>query len=125
MRNFKIFIIYGPPGSGKGTQARILARQLGIEHFDTGRIIEKLVHDPNKQDDLIIQRERKNFDTGLLCTPKWVLGIVSEKIKKSKKRKGLIFSGSPRTLEEAKIIIPLLEEMYGKDNICVIQIFRL
>ena len=123
MKDSRVFIIYGPPGSGKGTQAKKLAQKFNLEHFDTGRVIEKIVHDPQKQDDSIIQRERKNFETGILCTPEWVAEIILEVIKDlHKQNKGIIFSGSPRTLPEAKEIISLIEELYGKENIYVIEI---
>jgi adenylate kinase len=119
----KVIIIYGPPGSGKGTQARKVAEYFNLEHFDTGRLIEKKVHDPALQDDPIIQRERKNFETGKLCTPEWAAQLVKEEVKKVyQMNKGLVFSGSPRTLPEAKELIPVLEELYKKENIYVLKI---
>lgn len=118
-----IFIIYGPPGSGKGTQARKLIQRFNLEHFDTGRVLEEIVHDPARQDDPIVQRERKNFDTGMLCTPEWVAQITIESIRKfHAKNKGVVFSGAARTLPEIKKIIDLLEDLYGRKNIYVIEI---
>lgn len=119
----KVVIIYGPPGSGKGTQARKAAEYFNLEHFDTGQVIEKIVHNPDLQDDPIIQREKKNFETGKLCTPEWITEIIKEEIKRIyDSGKGLAFSGSPRTLYEAKEVIPLLEELYSKENIYVLKI---
>ncbi|MFH1308880.1 MAG: nucleoside monophosphate kinase [Patescibacteria group bacterium] len=121
--NSKIFIIYGPPGAGKGTQAKRLAEKFNLDHFDTGMVIEKIVHDSDKQNDLIIQEQKKNFDTGILCAPEWVSKIVLEEIKElSKDKKNIIFSGSPRTMYEAERVFPLLEDLYGKDNIIIIEI---
>jgi len=118
-----VIIIYGPPGSGKGTQAKKLADYLDLEHFDTGRIIEKKVYNPESQNDPIIQREKANFEKGLVCTSEWVAEIVKEGIKKvHQTKKGIVFSGSPRTLHEAKEIIPILEDLYGKDNIRVLRL---
>lgn len=118
-----VIIIYGPPGSGKGTQAQAAAKHFGFEHFDTGRIIEKTVHNPAKQDDSVIQRERRNYEQGILCTPEWVTEIVREEIIKTQQAgRGLVFSGSPRTLYEAEQLIPLLEELYGKENIYVLEL---
>jgi adenylate kinase len=125
----KAIIIYGPPGSGKGTQADLLAKNVGFTHFDTGKFVEKLVHDPALQDDPSIQLERKNFETGKLMTPAFVLEKVSGAAKKiAVAGEGLIFSGSPRTLYEAfgdvntEGLVSILEGLYGKENIHVFLI---
>ncbi len=121
--------MYGPPGSGKGTQAKLLADKLGLIHFDTGRYIEQVVHNPANKKDKIIQRERKLFDSGALCTPDWVLKIVGEKTKKlAEAGFGIVFSGSPRTFYEAfgdhkqKGLVSILEKYYGKKNIFIFNI---
>jgi len=120
----KAIIIYGPPGAGKGTQANLLAWSLGYIHFDTGKFIEQIVHDPALQKDRIIQRERKNFDSGNLATPSWVLKIITQKTKEiARAGLNIVYSGSPRTLYEAfgdakhKGLINILEKEYGKKNI--------
>lgn len=118
-----VIIIYGPPGSGKGTQARRIAKQFDLESFDTGQIIEDIIYDPANQDDPIIRREKKNFETGLLCTPEWVTELVKGGIEKYHKQgKGLVFSGSPRTLYEVKVVMPILEKLYGRENLFVVRL---
>jgi len=125
----KAIMIYGPPGSGKGTQADLLAENLKIKHFDTGKFVEKLVHDPALQHDQSIQLERKNFETGKLMTPAFVLEKVSRAAEKiAAAGEGLVFSGSPRTLYEAfgdantEGLVSILEGLYGKENIHVFLI---
>lgn len=120
----KAFIIYGPPGAGKGTQANLLAGKLGLIHFDTGKYLEQIVHDPEKQNDPEIKNEREIFDSGVLMTPSFVLKIILQKAEEiHKSGYGIVFSGSPRTLYEAfgdgenKGLIALLESTYGKENI--------
>ncbi len=120
----KAFIIYGPPGAGKGTQANLLAGKLGLIHFDTGRYLEQIVHDPEKQSDPEIRKEKEIFDSGVLMTPDFVLKIISQKSAEvSKSGFGIVFSGSPRTLYEAfgdkknRGLIAMLESEYGKENI--------
>lgn len=118
-----IVFIFGPPGSGKGTQAERLEKRLGAVHLDTGRLIEKTVHDPRLLGDPLIQRERKLFDSGILCTPEWITEIIQDEIRHlASKRKSVILSGSPRTLFEAERIVPFLEELYGKDRIIIFRI---
>src|SRR3989344_8584007 len=122
-------IIYGPPGSGKGTQAELLARKYNFIHFDSGRYIESLVHDKALQKNPIIRRERKNFDTGILCTPTWVLKIVTEATARiAKAGYGIVYSGSLRTMFESfgdkknKGLLLNLVKFYGRKNIRVLAL---
>lgn len=116
----KVIIFYGPPGSGKGTQANLLASKLDVIHFDTGKVLESVVHDPANQKNPVIRRERKLFDTGILMTPSWVLSVVKKEAKRIYEADyGIVFSGSPRTMYEAKGLLPLLIKLYGKKNIYV------
>ncbi len=113
-------ILYGPPGAGKGTQANLLAHRLDIIHFDTGRFLESIVHDPKRQHEKIVKRERKLFDGGKLMTPSFVTGEVSrEATRIAKAGWGLVMSGSPRTMYEAERLYPVLEKLYGKKNIFI------
>ena len=59
-------MIFGKPGSGKSTQAYFFVDKFGLNHFDTGKEIEKTVHDPVLANDPVIRREREIFDLGLL-----------------------------------------------------------
>jgi adenylate kinase len=111
-------VIYGPPGSGKGTQANLLAESLGLIHFDTGRFVESVVHNPSRQKEKVIQRERKLFDGGKLMTPAFVLREVAKHTKQiARAGFGVVYSGSPRTMYEAKGLIPVLSKLYGKKNV--------
>ena len=125
----KVILLYGAPGAGKGTQADLLAKKFGYFHFDTGKYIEQVVYDPEKLKNKIVQRERKIFDSGELCTPSWTLNIVAKKAEELAKAKlRVVFSGSPRTLFEAfgdkktKGLINVLEKLFGKKNIGVLYI---
>lgn len=118
-----ISIFFGPPGAGKGTQARRIAEKFNLVNFDTGKVIEETVHNLNYQNNPIIQREKNNFDQGYLCTPEWVTEIVQKEIKKIHQNgQGIAFSGSPRTLYEVERIMPLLENLYGRDNLFIFKI---
>lgn len=121
-------IIYGPPGSGKGTQAELLARKFNFIHFDTGRYIESVVRASGWQKSAILRRERHLFDTGKLCDSGWVLKMSKRFAERlSKMGYSIVFSGSLRTLPEAfgsknNGLVHALEKLYGKKNVVVVQL---
>jgi len=113
-----VIILYGPPGSGKSTQANLLARELDIIHFDTGQFFESILYDPKRSKEKAVKIARKQFENGILVTPSFVLREVSRALKRIDKAEwGVAFSGSPRTLYEAKGLAPLLERLYGRKNV--------
>lgn len=119
-------ILYGPPGSGKGTQAKLIADKLGLVHFDTGKYLRSVIYDPKLQKNKIIQRERKLNEAGKLNTTEWVLKLISDRTKKvAALGYSIVFSGSPRTVFEAfggakqDGLMKVLEKLYGKKNILV------
>lgn len=118
----QIIIFIGPPGAGKGTQADLLAEDFGFYHFETSKIIEEkfATADPS---DPIIRDAKEAFSTGKLVEPKHVAGWVLEKIRSlSDQKMSVVFSGSFRTEFEATEEIPVMEEIYGKENIHVFLI---
>ncbi len=124
--NKKVIIVMGPPGSGKGTQANLIADKLNLYHLDTGRFLEELVHDENLKDNPEVQVEKKHFDDGILISPLFFLKWVTEKIQDLfKNGMGIIFSGSPRTMLEGfgdaenKGLMNVLSDIYGKENILI------
>jgi len=123
----KAFIIMGPPGSGKGTQANLLAEKYGLFHLDTGRFLESLVHNPDLQNDQEVQKERERFDSGKLLTPGFFLKHLTRQVELiAQGGSGIVFSGSPRTTQEAfegaggqPSLMETLEKLYGKENIVI------
>lgn len=112
----------GLPGTGKGTQALKLVEHFpNFVHFDTGGEIYRRLYDPAFASDLKIQKQKRVYESGVLNDPRWVAELVNERIRfYAKEGKGIVFSGSPRTLPEAKIITPLLFKAYGRDQVLVI-----
>ncbi len=119
MRNEQIaVVIYGFPGSGKGTQANLAANAFGLVNFDTGRYLERLWYDPKRQRDPVVRREKQLFESGKLNTPSFVLNEVTKAVKAiAKKDLGVVFSGSPRTMYEAERLIPTLMRLFGKKRV--------
>jgi adenylate kinase len=125
-KNKMVIILMGPPGAGKGTQAELLAGKLDLYHLETSKILEEKFQEKARSVVLIdgkkysVAKERELWEKGKLCSPEFVAYLTIEKIKElSKSAKGIVFSGSPRTLYEAEKIIPILEKIYRKKNIKV------
>lgn len=117
-----VIILIGPPGSGKGTQAELLAEKFGLFHLESSKVIEEKIKKA-EPDDAVLQREKKLWESGKLNTPELVLEWIREKAKDvSSEGHGIVFSGSPRTIYEAEGETPVLEELYGKENVKVFNI---
>ncbi len=131
MKNVKqkrILILIGPPGAGKGTQGTLLAEKLNLYYFETSKILELSFQEHTEGEFVEIDDKRyyfsqefDNWKKGILCSPPFVSYLVQEKIRDLyEKDISLLLSGSPRTVFEGEQIIPLLEELYGKENIKII-----
>lgn len=121
----EVVIFIGSPGSGKGTQAEKLGAQFGFSHLESSKIIERIICEglEKNPNDPVFLRERELNQSGALNTPELVKKWIADVIKKAAAAgQSIMFSGSPRTLEEAQELVPLLEELYGKERISVVHI---
>ncbi|MFH1192907.1 MAG: nucleoside monophosphate kinase [Candidatus Jorgensenbacteria bacterium] len=122
-------ILFGPPGSGKGTQAELLARRFPFIHVDSGRMIENAVHAPGAERDPVLRAQRKNFDTGKLCDPAWYLKLVKETARRiADMGSSVVFSGAFRTYQETfgegreRGLLAALAKFYGEKNVHVVML---
>ena len=90
-------ILLGPPGSGKGTQARMLAEEFGIPGISTGDILRQAIKDDTK----LGKRAQNCVEAGDLVDDEIVIGLIKERIKESDCRNGYILDGFPRTIVQA------------------------
>lgn len=122
-KDFSVFIVLGPPGSGKGTQIKLLAEKLGLLHFISSEVGREYIKTHNDPETL---RQKERYDKGLLFEPEWMFKVVKEKTEEifndKDGCKGIIFDGSPRTLYEAEKLYKFLTERVNKENIKVIEI---
>ena len=91
-------VLLGPPGAGKGTQAKDLVEKYGIPQISTGDILRKNVADKTP-----LGVEAKNYmDKGELVPDSVVVGIVRDRLKEPDAQKGYILDGFPRTVPQAE-----------------------
>jgi adenylate kinase len=98
-------ILFGPPGSGKGTQSEKLVDKYGLIHLSTGNLLREEI--ANKTP---LGTEAKNFmDKGQLVPDEVVIGMIDNSLDKHKDAKGFLFDGFPRTVAQAQALDKLLE----------------
>jgi len=98
----KVIIILGPPGSGKGTQAKLLVKKFGLEYFGSGDTLRAR----QKAGDFTSKKLIKVMGQGWLV-PSFIISKLwidkLEKFKKNSKLRGFVIDGSPRKIMEAKM----------------------
>ncbi len=102
-------IILGPQGSGKGTQAKMLAEKYGLEKIEVGDLLRELAQTDS---DLGRRVDRLVNKKGELAPFKIVLNLIKNKIQQLPEDQGFILDGAPRALDEAKVE----EELFVKFN---------
>ena len=91
-------ILLGAPGAGKGTQAEILSRELGIPTISTGNILRAAI----REGTAVGLKAKALIDAGKLVDDETIMGIVSERLAKDDCAKGYILDGVPRTIPQAE-----------------------
>lgn len=116
-------MIFGPPGSGKGTQANLAAGKLNLIHFDTGRYLREYLYDLANKNNKMVKSERQLNEAGELNTSAFTARIVINEVTKiAKAGYGVVFSGSPRTLYEAEKLLPILSRLYGRNKLTLVEL---
>jgi adenylate kinase len=98
-------ILFGPPGSGKGTQSEKLVEKYGLIHLSTGDLLrrERKLRTP-------LGIEAQQFiDKGQLVPDEVVIGMISSALDENPKAQGFLFDGFPRTVAQAEALDRLLE----------------
>jgi len=99
-------ILLGPPGAGKGTQAKTLAKRLEVAHISTGDILRQNVANGTE-----LGKQAKDFmNKGLLVPDELVTKMVGSRLEEPDTKKGFILDGYPRNLKQAESLDKLLKE---------------
>jgi adenylate kinase len=111
-------ILFGAPGGGKGTQAKILSTKLNIPHISTGDILRQAVKDQSEMG----KKAGEIMNRGDLVPDDIMIGIIKERLSKPDSQNGFILDGFPRTEIQAIALDKLLEEL-GISQFAVIYIY--
>jgi len=93
-------VLLGPPGSGKGTQAGVIAQKLGLAHVASG----DLFREAERRGDKLGKQVKSYMEKGLLVPDKITIKMILERISAPDCKKGCMLDGFPRTLEQAKAL---------------------
>ncbi|MCO6498540.1 MAG: adenylate kinase [Chitinophagaceae bacterium] len=107
------FILFGPPGSGKGTQSEKLIAKYGLKHLSTGDLLRSEIA---KKTPLGL-KAKKLMDKGSLVPDEVVIGMISDMVDANKGAGGFLFDGFPRTIVQAEELDKLLKARKTQINI--------
>jgi adenylate kinase len=110
-------ILFGPPGAGKGTQAKFIVDSFQIPQISTGDILRSAV----KEQTPLGLVAKQIMETGGLVPDEVVLGIVRERIADPDCGNGFVLDGFPRTIPQADALVSILNEM----NKCIDHVISL
>jgi len=112
-------ILIGPPGAGKGTQAKRMIDRLGVPQISTGDMFRAAV----KEGTPMGLKAKEYMDKGALVPDDVVIGVVEERLKKDDCKKGYVLDGFPRSLDQARALDAMLNKSGSKlDHVVVIDV---
>jgi adenylate kinase len=112
-----VIIIFGPPGVGKGTQSKLIAKKLFLIHLSTGDILRKAVEDKTE----LGLKAKEIMNNGQLVSDDIMIALIHDTLSKLNKNKGFILDGFPRTIQQAIELDKLFQE-FGFTDVRVISL---
>ena len=106
-------ILFGPPGSGKGTQSERLIEKFGLKHLSTGDLLRGEIAAQTK----LGLEAKKLMDQGQLVPDEVVVGMIRSALENNPQAKGFLFDGFPRTKEQSIALDNLLSEKSAAINV--------
>jgi adenylate kinase len=100
-------VFLGPPGAGKGTQARDLAREWGVPQIATGEMLREAVAAGTP----LGRQAKRIMEEGALVPDDVIVGLIAERLRQPDAAGGFIFDGFPRTLGQAEALDRLLKDL--------------
>lgn len=100
-------VIMGAPGSGKGTQAALIVKELGLDHISTGDLLRAAVAAGTE----LGKKAKEVMDRGELVSDKIVLGLLEERLQQGGTGPGFILDGFPRNIAQAEALDAVLDRI--------------
>ena len=100
-------VLFGPPGAGKGTQAKFLSELLNVPHISTGDILRENV----KKETALGLKAKSYMDKGELVPDKLLIDLIKDRLSQPDCRKGFLLDGFPRTIPQAVALDEILEDI--------------
>ncbi len=114
-----LIILLGPPGAGKGTQAKRIVSENNLVYISTGEILRKAV----KEETSLGFRAKQYMDQGQLVPDELVVEIVKDRLVEPDDKKGALLDGFPRTVTQAKFLDKVLPDVNAKiDRVILIEV---
>jgi len=104
-------VLFGAPGAGKGTQAKILSENLNIPHISTGDILREAI----KNESQLGKKAKVIVERGDLVPDDLMADLIMQSLSDEKCKNGFILDGYPRTVEQAKLLDKIFEELNSGD----------
>ncbi len=112
-----VVILVGAPGSGKGTQAVLLSRELGLAHVATGDMFREAM-----ASDSDLGRKVKGYlDAGNLVPDELTIDLVQERLMSPSGSQGIVLDGFPRTVPQGQALSQLLDKL-GRSAVAVVEL---
>jgi len=103
-------VIFGPPGAGKGTQAKFISEEFNIPHISTGDILRENVREGTP----LGKKAKAYMDKGALVPDELLIDLIKERLQKPDTRRGFLLDGYPRTPAQAKALDVILDDVNKK-----------
>ena len=112
-------VFFGPPGSGKGTQAKLIAKEFNILHLSTGDILRDKLSDG----DLLSTKLKEIMSSGNLVSDEILNQIIADKLMSEECNNGFILDGYPRTISQSEFLLSFFKS--NRLNLDIIFNFKI
>jgi adenylate kinase len=108
-------VIFGAPGSGKGTQSELIIKEFGLDHISTGELLRAEMKNQTELGKIA----GKYIDKGQLLPDDLIIGILDNVLESKKSARGIIFDGFPRTIPQAEALKEMLNRRHSSVSVMI------